>query len=90
MLTLEQVLQDMHDYNLIEMFLSIKYGIVPATGTVRKFCRTINKLIDKGEMCIGPSYRKVYLSTLAKAINAELARRYVKRMFFEEVEIWYE
>lgn len=90
MLTLEQVLQHVPDYNLIEMFLSVKFGIVPATSTVRKFCREINKRIDKGEMCIGPNYRKVYLPTLAKAINAELARRYVERILLEEIEIWYE
>lgn len=87
MLTLEQLLQSVPDRNLIEMFLSIRLGIVPATGTVREFCRKINKLIDKGEMCIGPNYRKIYLPTLAKAINAELARRYVERILFEEVEI---
>jgi len=83
MLTLEQVLQNVPDYDLIEMFLSVKYGIVPATGTVRKFCRKINTLIDKGEMCIGPNYRKVYLPTLAKAINAELARRYAERILID-------
>jgi len=90
MLTLEQVLQHVPDYNLIEMFLSIKFGIVPATSTVRRFCRKINKLIDEGEMCIGPNYRKVYLPTLAKAINAELARRYVERILLEKAEIWYD
>lgn len=83
MLTLEQVLQNVSDYSLIEMFLSIKCGIVPATSTVRKFCRKINKLIDEGKVCIGPSYRKIYLPTLAKAINAELARRYAERILIE-------
>lgn len=85
-LTLEQVLQNMSDDTLIEMYVTLKRGIVPTTSTVRKVCRKINELIDKGEIRIGPNYRKVYLPTLAKAINEELARRYVYKILMEESE----
>ena len=37
----------------------------------------MNRMIDKGELCINPTtYRKVYLPTLAKAVQKEMARRY--------------
>lgn len=34
-------------------------------------------MIDQGKLCINPSaYRKVYLPTLAKAVQKEMAHRY--------------
>jgi predicted SprT family Zn-dependent metalloprotease len=38
-------------------------------------------MIDRGELCINPTtYRKVYLPTLAKAVQREMARRYTQAL----------
>lgn len=77
--TLEHLLTNTDDEELLNIFEEIHVGIVPATGYAHEFCRKVNRLIDKGELCINPTtYRKVYLPTLAKAVQRELARRYVE------------
>ena len=77
-LTLEQLLANEDDGTLIDIQEELLSGIVPATSYAHKYCRYVNRLIDKGEMCINPTtYRKVYLPTLAKAVQKELAARYV-------------
>lgn len=76
-LTLESLLTRIDDGTLLDIQLELITGIVPATGYAHKFCRRVNKMIDQGELCINPTtYRKVYLPTLAKAVQKELARRY--------------
>ena len=76
-LTLEVLLSKTDDGVLLDIQTELISGIVPATGNAHKFCRRINKMIDQGELCINPTtYRKVYLPTLAKAVQKELARRY--------------
>lgn len=78
-LTLELLLANEEDGTLIDIQEELLSGIVPATSYAHKYCRYVNRLIDKGEMCINPtSYRKVYLPTLAKAVQKELAARYVR------------
>lgn len=78
-LTLEQLLANEEDGTLIDIQEELLSGIVPATSYAHKYCRYVNRLIDKGEMCINPTtYRKVYLPTLAKAVQKELAARYVR------------
>lgn len=78
-LTLEELLANEDDGTLIDIQEELLSGIVPATSYAHKYCRYVNRLIDKGEMCIRPdTYRKVYLPTLAKAVQKELAARYVK------------
>lgn len=77
-MTLEQLLSKTSDGDLLDIQEELLSGVVPATGYAHSFCRKINRMIDKGELCINPTtYRKVYLPTLAKAVQKELAHRYV-------------
>lgn len=78
MMTLEQLLKKTSDGDLMDIYNEIHSQVVPATGYAHEFCRKVNKMIDKGTMCINPTtYRKVYLPTLVKGVEKELARRYV-------------
>lgn len=78
MMTLEQLMANTSDGELLDIYTEIHSQVVPATGYAHEFCRKVNRMIDKGTMCINPTtYRKVYLPTLAKAVEKELARRYV-------------
>lgn len=77
-MTLEQLLAKTSDGDLLDIQEELLSGAVPATGYAHHFCRKVNRMIDKGELCINPTtYRKVYLPTLAKAVQKELACRYV-------------
>lgn len=76
-MTLKQLLSNTSDGDLLDIQEELLSGVVPATGYAHSFCRKVNRMIDKGELCINPTtYRKVYLPTLAKAVQKELARRY--------------
>lgn len=76
-LTLEKLLQKEQDGTLLYVQLELLSGIVPKKGAAHSYRRKINKMIDNGDCCISTNtYRKVYLPTLAKAIQRELARRY--------------
>lgn len=78
-LTLEELLTTIPDGELYDIFREIHSNVVPATGYAHGFCRKVNRMIDKGELCINPTtYRKVYLPTLVKAVQRELSRRYVE------------
>lgn len=86
--TLEQLLEHTSDEVLIDIQLEILETVVPASGYAQGFCRKVNNLIDKGELCINPTtYRKVYLPTLVKAIQRELARRYIAALMVGSLEI---
>lgn len=86
--TLEQLLQTTKDEELIDIQNEILSAVVPATGYAHGFCRKVNRMIDKGELCINPTtYRKVYLPTLVKAVQKELARRYVEHVLVGKIEI---
>lgn len=76
-MTLEVLLTKTEDGVLLDIQLELISGIVPTTGSAHSFCRKVNRMIDQGELCINPTtYRRVYLPTLAKAVQKELARRY--------------
>ena len=78
-LTLEELLKHEQDGVLLDIQLELLSNVVPATGDAHTYCRKINKMIDSGDCCINPNtYRKVYLPTLAKAVQRELARRYTQ------------
>lgn len=78
-LTLETLLQREQDGVLLDIQLELLSNVVPATGYAHAYCRKVNKLIDAGECCINPNtYRRVYLPTLAKAVQRELSRRYTQ------------
>ena len=76
-MTLEQLLAKTDDGDLLDIQEELLSGVVPATGYAHSFCRKVNRMIDQGKLCINPStYRKVYLPTLAKAVQKEFANRY--------------
>ena len=78
MMTLEQLLEKTSDGDMIDIYKEIHSQVVPATGYAHAFCRKVNKMIDQGTMCINPTtYRKVYLPTLVKVVEKEMARRYM-------------
>lgn len=80
-MTLEELLKNVPDGELMDIFNEIHSNVVPATGFAHGFCRRVNRMIDKGELCINPTtYRKVYLPTLVKVLQRELARRYVEQL----------
>lgn len=84
--TLEQLLRVTPDEELIDIQIEIMNAVVPATGYAHSFCRKVNKMIDKGTLCINPTtYRKVYLPTLVKAVQKELACRYVEKILMGKI-----
>lgn len=88
MMTLEQLLEKTSDGDLMDIYNEIHSQVVPATGYAHGFCRKVNKMIDKGTLCINPTtYRKVYLPTLVKAVQKELARRYVEKVLVGKIEL---
>ena len=88
MMTLEQLLEKTSDGDLMDIYNEIHIQVVPATGYAHEFCRKVNRMIDKGTMCINPTtYRKVYLPTLAKVVEKELARRYTAALMVGRLEI---
>lgn len=77
MMTLEKLVEKTSDGDLLDIYQEINSQVVPATGYAHEFCRKVNRMIDKGTLCINPTtYRKVYLPTLAKVVTKELASRY--------------
>lgn len=82
-MNLEDLLTKEPDDILYDIQTELLSGVVPATGYAHGYCRKVNKMIDAGTLKISTtSYRKVYLPTLAKAVQKELARRYVYAMRF--------
>lgn len=80
-MTLEELLKHTPDGVLLDIQRELLDAVVPATGYAHGFCRKVNRMIDRGELCINPNtYRKVYLPTLAKSVQKELARRYVHKL----------
>ena len=78
MITLEQLLEKTSDGDLMDIYNEIHSQVVPVTGYAHEFCHKVNKMIDKGTMCINPTtYRKVYLPTLVRVVEKEMARRYM-------------
>lgn len=76
-MTVQQLLAKAPDEKIMEMYEELECGVVPTTSACRKMIRQINRLIDKGTLCINPStYRKVYLPSLVRLVYAEMATRY--------------
>jgi hypothetical protein len=87
MMTLEQLIANTSDGELLNIYNEIHSQVVPSTGYAQAFCRKVNRMIDKGTMCINPTtYRKVYLPTLVKVLEKELARRYVTAITIGRIE----
>ena len=78
MMNLEQLLAREEDGVLLDIQRELLSAVVPATGYAHAYVRKVNEMIDAGNLCINPTtYRKVYLPTLARAVQKELAHRYV-------------
>lgn len=87
-MTLEQLLATEQDSELLAIYNELNDCVVPSTGAAHGYCRKVNKMIDRGELCINPtSYRKVYLPTLAKAIMKEMANRYANYCYNMKAEV---
>lgn len=85
-LTLEELLKREKNDVLLDVQLELLSGIVPATGAAHEYCRKVNKMIDMGECCINQStYRKVYIPSLAKAVQRELARRFTRILLGKDI-----
>lgn len=86
-MTLEELLMRTPDGELLDIQNELLTAVVPATGYAHGFVRKVNKMIDRGELCINPTtYRKVYLPTLAKAVQREMARRYTQALKYGVAE----
>ena len=80
-MTLEELLTKTPDGVLLDMSIEILESVVPTDSKTQEFRRHINKMIDKGELCINPNtYRKVYLPTLVRAVQKEMTRRYTQAL----------
>lgn len=76
-MTVQQLLAKAPDEKIMDMYEELESGIVPTTSACRQIIRQVNRMIDRGTLCINPSsYRKVYLPSLAKLVYAEMATRY--------------
>lgn len=84
-MTLEQLLAREDDGELLSIYKELQSAVVPATGYAHGYVRKVNKLIDAGKLCINPTtYRKIYLPTLARAVQKELASRYAYYLQYEK------
>lgn len=80
-MTLERLLAKEEDGTLLDIYTELQKAVVPATGYAHGYVRKVNALIDAGKLCINPTtYRKVYLPTFARAVQKELANRYVNHL----------
>lgn len=86
-MTLEELLMNTSDGELLDMGIELIRAVIPTDGKTQAFRRRVNKMIDHGELCINPTtYRKVYLPTLAKLIQREMARRYTQALLYGVAE----
>ena len=76
-LTLEKLLRSVDDKDLLNMHEELESGEIPNTSYCHDFCRKVNHMVDRGELCIkAGSYRHMYMPTISKAVYKEMARRY--------------
>ena len=81
-MTLERLLHNEQDNELLGIYNELYTCVVPATGNAHAYCRKVNKMIDAGNLCIREdTYRKIYLPTLAKAVLKEMANRYASHCY---------
>lgn len=76
-MTVQELLSKAPDEKIMEMYEELETGVVPTTSACREMIKRVNRMIDRGTLCINPStYRKIYLPSLAKLVYAEMAKRY--------------
>ncbi len=75
--TVDKLMAKIDSHIMLGIFDELNEGVVPSSGLARTLVRDINHMIDSGTLCIDRhTYRKLYLPTLAKAVQKEMARRY--------------
>ena len=76
-LTLEKLLCSVDDKDLLNMHEELESGEIPNTSYCHDFCRKVNHMVDRGELCVkAGSYRHMYMPTISRAVYKEMARRY--------------
>ena len=76
-LTLEKLLRSVDDKDLLNMHEELESGEIPSTSYCHEFCRKVNHMVDRGELCVkAGSYRHMYMPTISRAVDKEMARRY--------------
>jgi hypothetical protein len=76
-MNIEELLEMESDEDLIAIQRELATKICPKNGYAHSYCKKVNKRIDNGLMEVN-NYRKIYLPSLTKLINQELAQRYVE------------
>lgn len=76
-MTVEDLLTKVPDGRLLTMHEELTAALIPNTCEVHEFVQRVNRLIDKGELCINSNnYRHMYTPTVRNLIFKEMARRY--------------
>lgn len=76
-MTVEDLLMKTPDGRLKEMYDDLNSAVIPNTCEVHEFVQRVNRLIDKGELCINSNnYRHMYTPTVRNLVFKEMARRY--------------
>ena len=76
-MTLEKFMRCTDDADLLDVYLELESGKVPATSYAHDFCRKVNKMIDDGELTVkADGFRHIYLPSLRKLVYKEMASRY--------------
>lgn len=77
-MTLRDLMKKVPDSRLVIMYDELTSRMVPNTSEVKELVTRVNRLIDRGEMCINETnYRHVYTPSIQKAILCEMAYRYI-------------
>lgn len=87
MMTLEELMSKTTDGELLDIYLEIYNRVVPNDGYAQKFRRKVNKLIDSGDLCLYRNgHRNLYMPTFTKAVEQEMARRYMSLIILGRID----
>ena len=83
--TIEKLVKCLSDGDLLDIYLELEDGKVPATGYAHDFCRKINRMIDDGELSAkADGFRHIYLPSLRKLVYKEMSSRYAEYLIYEK------
>lgn len=75
--SIEKLMNSVDDSELLDIYTELESGKVPSTSYAHDFCRKVNKMIDDGKLSVKEDgFRHIYLPSLRKLVNKEMARRY--------------
>ncbi len=76
-MTIEKLMSYTDDSELLDIYMELESGKVPATSYAHDFCRKVNKMIDDGDLSVRENgFRHIYLPSLRKLVYREMASRY--------------